>query len=328
MPLWSGVVLFLTVHFSYPVWSRLVLTTEPELIQLDLPHLSMKALSWGPRDGRLAVCVHGFPDSAHTWRYLGPTLAAEGFRVVAPFTRGYGPTGSAPDGDYHIGALMADLIAVHGALDGGDDAVLIGHDWGAWTTNALAAYPGSPYRRYVSLALPPVRSLGTSANGFTRNLRMSAIQLRMSWYILFFQLPFLPERVLTRVVPRLWKDWSPPGTDVRDDVTTTLDALASFEQRRAAVAYYRSMFRFTKASAPYEGLHRFRFRLPFRPMLVLHGEMDGAMQVGYLDHVLDALPPGSRVRVIPDAGHFLHVDQPEAVGSAILAYLSNSSGSS
>ncbi|CDO89105.1 alpha/beta hydrolase [Mycobacterium triplex] len=294
---------------------------EPELLEFKLPHVQMSALAWGPRDGRLALCVHGFPDSAHSWRFVAPALAAKGFRVVAPFTRGYAPTGPAPDDDYHLGALMTDLIDLHKCVDGGSDAVLIGHDWGCFTANGLAAFAGSPFCAYVSMAAPPLRAFDNSRRTITENLRMSAIQLRRSWYVLFFQLPLIPERLLHRVIPRLWKDWSPPDTDVRADVARTLAALPTLAHRKAAVGYYRAMVRFTHPAASYAGLHRFRFKLPRTPLLVLHGELDGAVQVSYLDGVIDALPPGSRVQTIPGAGHFLQLDQPEAVCNAIFDYL-------
>jgi pimeloyl-ACP methyl ester carboxylesterase len=293
---------------------------EPEVVEFDLPRLRMSALTWGPPDGRLAICVHGFPDSAHSWRLLAPMLAAKGFRVVAPFTRGYAPTGPAPDADYHLGALMSDLIDLHKQLGGGDDTVLIGHDWGCFTANGLAAYPGSPFHTYVSMSVPPLRAFDSSRRSAAQNLRMSARQLRNSWYVLFFQLPFLPERMLRRVIPRLWTDWSPPGTDVSHDVQLTQAALPTLAHRKAAVAYYRAMVRFTRASRPYAGLHRFRFKLPRTPVLVLHGEQDGAVQVGYLNGAIDSLPPGSRVKTIAGAGHFLQVDQPAAVCAAILDY--------
>ncbi len=294
---------------------------EPMLIEFDLPRLRMSALSWGPADGKLALCVHGFPDSAYGWQAIAPLLVAKGFRVVAPFTRGYAPTGPAPDGDYHLGALMSDLIDLHTQLGSPDDAVLIGHDWGAFTVNGLAAYPGSPFGAHVMMAVPPLRAFDNLGRGLLENLRMTAIQLRRSWYVLFFQLPFVPERVLHRVIPRLWRDWSPPGADVDDGVRSALAALPSIAHRRAAVSYYRSMVRFTSAPRQYAGLHRFRFSLPRVPVLVLHGEQDGAIQLGYLDGVIDALPPGSRVRAISGAGHFLQIDQPAAVGDAILEYL-------
>jgi len=291
------------------------------LTEFDLPRLRMSALAWGPEDGRLALCVHGFPDSAHSWNKIAPLLVAKGFRVVAPFTRGYAPTGPAPDGDYHLGALMSDLIDLHAHLGSPADAVLIGHDWGAFTVNGLAAYPGSPFGAHIAMAIPPIRAFDNSRRGIAQNLRVAAIQLRCSWYVLFFQLPFVPERVVHRVIPRLWKDWSPPGADVVDGVGSALAALPSLTHRRAAVSYYRSMVRFTRAAAQYAGLHRFRFKLPRVPILVLHGEQDGALQIDYLDGVIDSLPPGSRVNRIPMAGHFLQIDQPRAVSEAILDYL-------
>jgi pimeloyl-ACP methyl ester carboxylesterase len=265
--------------------------------------------------------VHGFPDSAHSWRYVGPRLAAKGFRVVAPFTRGYEPTGLAPDGDYHLGALMSDLVDLHRELGGGADSVLIGHDWGSFTTNGLAAYPGSPFGAHIAMAIPPVASFDNRQRGIAQNLRLLAGQFRRSWYILFFQLPFLPERLLHKIIPRLWKDWSPKGADLVDDVQATLAALPTLENRRAAVAYYRALVRFTRTSTPYVGLHRYRLKLPVHPVLVLHGEDDGALHVDYTDGVIAALPPGSRLERIARAGHFLQVDEPAAVFDAICRYL-------
>ncbi|OBJ80139.1 alpha/beta hydrolase [Mycobacterium gordonae] len=293
----------------------------PGVIELDLPRLRMTALTWGPEQGRLALCVHGFPDSAHSWRILAPMLADSGFRVIAPFTRGYAPTGPAPDGDYHLGALMSDLIDLHAHLGGPDDAVLIGHDWGAFATNGLAAYGGSPFSAHISMGIPPIRAFGNAKRGLAQRFRMTVRQLRRSWYVLFFQLPFLPERVLPRVIPRLWQDWSPRGADVRDGVTATITALPTLTHRRAAVSYYRSLVRFTSAASQYAELHRFRFLLPRAPLLVLHGQQDGAVQVEYLAGVIDSLPPGSRVRTVAGAGHFLQIDQPAAVCAAILEFL-------
>ena len=76
---------------------------------------------------------HRRPDTAHTWEHLLPALADAGFRAVAPFMRGYAPTAIPADGVYQIGALVADAVALHEALGGDADAVLIGHDWGAET---------------------------------------------------------------------------------------------------------------------------------------------------------------------------------------------------
>ena len=77
---------------------------------------SSPASRTGPADGPLALCLHGFPDTAHTWRYLLPELAAAGFRAVAPFLRGYAPTQLPADGHYQLGALVRDANALHEAL--------------------------------------------------------------------------------------------------------------------------------------------------------------------------------------------------------------------
>src|SRR5580765_2003658 len=84
--------------------------------------------------GPLALCLHGFPDSAHTWRHLMPMLAEAGFHAVAPFMRGYAPTAVPADGRYQTGVLGLDAIALHEALGGGQPGVVIGHDWGATAT--------------------------------------------------------------------------------------------------------------------------------------------------------------------------------------------------
>src|SRR5690348_4014555 len=91
-------------------------------------------------DGPLALCLHGFPDSAHTWRHLLPELADAGFHAVAPWLRGYAPTGLDAKGRYQNGASVADVIGPHDALGGDSSAVLIGHDWGARIATGAAVF--------------------------------------------------------------------------------------------------------------------------------------------------------------------------------------------
>src|SRR5437899_12980405 len=100
-------------------------------IEITANGLKFSALAEGPSNGPLALCLHGFPDSAWTWRYLLPELAAAGFRAVAPFMRGYAPTNVPSDGRYQTGALATDALALHDVLGGDGDAVIVGHDWGA-----------------------------------------------------------------------------------------------------------------------------------------------------------------------------------------------------
>ena len=109
------------------------------------PTVSTFALPRSRRLGRapLALCLHGFPDSAWTWRHLLPALAAAGYRAVAPLLRGYAPTAVPADGRYQTARRWRSTpCALHDALGGDGDAVLIGHDWGA-----LAAYARGPRTR-------------------------------------------------------------------------------------------------------------------------------------------------------------------------------------
>jgi pimeloyl-ACP methyl ester carboxylesterase len=159
--------------------------------------------------GPLALCLHGFPDTAHTWAHLLPALAGAGFRAVAPFMRGYAPTGLPADGAYHTGALAADAVALHQALGGDGDAVLIGHDWGAEAAYAAAAEAPGRWRRLVTLAVPPA--------GLDPVLFSDYEQLRRFFYLFLFRDPGgLAEAVVAAdemsFLDRLWADWSPGST--------------------------------------------------------------------------------------------------------------------
>ncbi|MEZ5321988.1 MAG: alpha/beta hydrolase [Microthrixaceae bacterium] len=154
-------------------------------------------------DGPLALCLHGYPDTAHTWRYLLPALADAGYRAVAPFNRGYAPTGLAPDGAYQSGVLGVDANALHDVLRGDGDAVVIGHDYGAMGAYAAAGLEPDRWRRVVTAAVPP----GPAMLGAFFQYQ----QLKLSWYI-FFQLTPLADMVVPaddfEYVTKLWRDWS------------------------------------------------------------------------------------------------------------------------
>jgi pimeloyl-ACP methyl ester carboxylesterase len=284
-------------------------------LDLDLPHVRLTALTWGPVDGPLALLLHGFPDTAHTWRHLGPALAEDGWRVVAPFTRGYAPSAVPDDRRYDIGALMADAVAVHALLGAGPDAVLVGHDWGAETANGLAAHRDSPFGRVVSMAVPPVPAIRASLS-----LREVPAQLRRSWYIGFNQLPLLPERSTDRLVAKLWRDWS-PAYDATDDLAHVGEALADPAHRSAAFGYYRAAARPFRVPREYRRWQAALTGRPLSPMLYLHGRDDGCMGVALAACARETLPAGSAVHVVEGAGHFLHLEQPEQVDRLVREFL-------
>jgi pimeloyl-ACP methyl ester carboxylesterase len=264
---------------------------EGARLTLEANGVRFAALAWGPADGPLALCLHGYPDTARTWRHLGPHLAERGWRVVAPYMRGYAPTALAPDGAYDVGTLARDAVALKAALGGDERAVLIGHDWGAVATYGAA----SEFRRVVTMAVAPPPVLLS-----VRDPRLIARQLRMSWYMLFQLLPGISERALPRLIPRLWRDWS-PGYDARDDVPQVLEALREPDHATAALRYYRAL-RLGAVGG-----------LPPVPLLYLHGERDGCQ--------LPEIAARGDAVLVPGAGHFLHLERPAEVNALVADFI-------
>jgi pimeloyl-ACP methyl ester carboxylesterase len=277
--------------------------------------LEFACLSDGPEDGPLALCLHGFPDTAHTWRHLLPELAGAGYRGVAPFLRGYAPTAMPEDGHYQVGALVRDVNALHEVLGGDGDAVLVGHDWGALAAYGAVAHQPARWRRAVTLAVPPTASIGMSL--------LTYAQLRCSWYMFFFLSP-LAEAALPlddySFIDDLWRDWS-PGYDGAWDVARVKESIGDPEHMVAAISYYRAMWN-PALQVPELADEQAAALLPTpKPTLYLHGREDGCMLLSSMGSPLDFMAEGSALEVIDDAGHFLHVERPEVVNRHIMRFL-------
>jgi len=267
-------------------------------------------------DGPLALCVHGFPDSAHSWRHLLPALAEAGYHAVAPFQRGYAPTGIPADGLYQTAALATDLHALHDALGGGPDAVLIGHDWGAPAVYGAAAIDPSRWSKVVGMAVPPGPALGMS---FLGNLA----QLKRSWYMFFFQSPLadlvVPANDLA-FIDMLWNDWS-PGFAGAAEVAHVKDALRDPAHLAAALGYYRATLGDGPKDPALDGVQAATQQVPTQPTLYLHGRADGCIGVEVAELCATMLPPHARVEVVEGAGHFLQVEKPDEVNRLVLDFL-------
>lgn len=192
--------------------------TEPRWIDVPGPPGDLKALTWGPADGPIALCLHGFPDTAYGWRKMAPLLAAAGWRVIAPFMRGYAPSSIPEDGSYHVGAIMDDALRVRAAAGGTDRDVVIGHDWGALAATGLAAMPNSPFTKAVIMSVPVSAAFRGQVSERGRLARQLPRQLLRSWYMFYFQLPLLPERSARWILPLLWRRWSPGYRGADEDL--------------------------------------------------------------------------------------------------------------
>ena len=287
-----------------------------------LDRVTLASLVWGDVDDTrrpLAVLLHGFPDTAHTWRHVGPRLAAAGYRVVAPFTRGYAPSTIPADGSYHVPALMDDAIGLHRAYDGDDRALLVGHDWGAITANGIAASDANPFGVIVALAVPPLATMNPRRDDLGRWLRILPRQAAMSWYTVFNQLPRLPERGFDRLVAHLWRRWS-PGYDATEDLVHLAAALPDDDRKAAAIGYYRAQPRLGQLPGRYQPLAHDWVAEPKVPLLYLQGADDGCLDPRWAGRIGDRLPEGSVVAVVEGAGHFLQLERPEVVGERILDF--------
>jgi pimeloyl-ACP methyl ester carboxylesterase len=283
---------------------------------ISTPQLDVAILEAGDPAAPLALCLHGFPDSAHTWRHLLPALADAGFHVVAPFMRGYAPTAVPNDACYQAGALVADATALHDAMNADGDAVLIGHDWGAMTAYGAGAFGPDRWRRLVALAVPPPAALATAFFDFN--------QLKRSFYIFFFQTALAEGAVMVdklAFIDGLWREWTAASYDVSEDLRYVKESLVSQANVAAAIGYYRAMFDASTHKDEYAAEQAACAQVAPQPTLYLHGEEDAALGPDVVGDAVSQLSAGSRVEFVPGANHFLHLERPETVNALILDWV-------
>lgn len=257
----------------------------------------------------VALFLHGFPESRYSWRYQLPLLAERGWHAVAPDLRGYGGSSRpARKADYHIDNLVADTAAIFDAL-GAKRRLLIAHDWGAIIAWIFALRQTRGLDALIVMNVPHPRV-------FADVLRTSRVQQRKSWYVAFFQLPWLPEKLLGsdhaagigRAFTGMAVDKSafPPGV-----VDHYRDNAAKPGALTAMINYYRANVRaITREPAPFLET----------PTLMIWGEEDAALDISLTEGYGPLVKDFTLVR-LPGVSHWVQQEAPVAVNAAIAGWL-------
>ena len=284
-------------------------TSGISIAEVEANGLAFEVAQAGEGD-RLALLLHGFPELHYSWRHQIPVLAQMGYRVWAPNLRGYGAS-DRPEGieAYRLDTLAQDIAELIDA-SGAKEVTLIAHDWGALIAWHFAIRKVRPLHRLVILNVPHPKCA-------QRELRTWR-QLKKSWYIFFFQLPHLPERMLLKdeaqTVVEAFR-----GSAIHKDRFSDA-ALEPYRQAAlrpgaatAMVNYYRALLRRPDARRIGDG------RVDV-PTLVLWGEQDVAISIEVLDGMEDYVADLT-VRRFPDASHWVQQDVPEKVNAELMAWL-------
>lgn len=260
---------------------------------------------------RLALLLHGFPESAHSYRYQVPLLTRLGYRVWAPNLRGYGKSDKpGARRDYTIDVLEGDVTDLIDA-SGARSVLLVGHDWGGALAWSYAMHGTRPIERLVVMNCPHPAL-------FQRGLKSPA-QLARSWYMLLFQLPYLPELLLRardyRSIGESLRGWAVHKEHFSDeDLKVFSDSAAEPGALTAMLNWYRAM--------PL-GVTRLRARGEARihvPTLLLWGEQDRALGKE-LTYGTERFVDNLTLRYIPDASHWVQQDAPETVNAQLEEWL-------
>ncbi len=274
---------------------------------IDTNGIRLHAAIEGER-GPLVVLLHGFPECWYSWRqYLHPLVEA-GFRAVAPDMRGYNLSDK-PKGalNYQLPILTADVMGLIQSF-GEQKAVIVGHDWGGVVAWRFAMdYPEAVEKLVVCNAPHPAR-MGAELRHFR--------QVRKSWYMFFFQLPWLPEAVIGSN-PRLFLARAMRGGSVRkgavtdDDLRVYAQALRQPGALTASINYYRAVMRW--------GRHLPRKTIT-APTLLIWGEDDFALGKPLMQGN-ERYVPNLRVHAIPNCGHWVQQEAADEVEQTLLDFL-------
>ena len=269
--------------------------------------LGLHCVTAGPIDGPLVVLLHGFPEFWWSWRHQIPALVGAGYRVLVPDMRGYNESDKPQSVSSYSLSVLAEDVRRLILSQGRDKALVVGHDWGGVVAYEFAMHFGDMVQKLAILNVPhPVQM----QNG----LRTWG-QIKKSWYMFFFQLPFLPEYWLKRQ-DGLFLRRSFGRSMPREEVDAYVKAARKPGALTAMINYYRCSFRNLLT-----GKIR-RAKVIAAPTMVIWGEQDRFLEKAFAVPP-QKLVPDIRVEWLPTASHWVQLDAPERVNELLLGFLRN-----
>ncbi len=262
-------------------------------------------------EGRLVVLLHGFPEFWYSWRHQIPALA-EHFQVVAPDLRGYNET-EKPEGvdKYHLTHLTADILGLIHRL-GHERAIVVGHDWGGGVAWTLAMMHPQAVERVIILNAPHPAI-------FQQHILKNPRQSARSWYMFFFQLPLVPEKLLSlndyAFIRRAFA-----GILSEEEIEKYVEAIAKPGALTAAINYYRANIdqHFLLGAL---GASTMEFPRIVAPTLVIWGEDDAFLGRELTEGLEAHIQAPYTLRLIPECGHWVQQERPEVVNRYMLEFL-------
>lgn len=270
--------------------------------------IRLHVLQDGPKDGPLVILLHGFPEFSYAWKQQIPFLMSAGYRVWVPDQRGYNlsdkPNGLAA---YSLDELAADVV---GLIDAAGQArvFLVGHDWGAAVAWWIAAKYPERLSKMVVMNVPHGAVMRKHLRGLA--------QLQKSWYIFFFQIPWLPEMLAQRnrwnLIVKLLKASSRRGTFTHDDLDKYREAWSQPKAFQAMLNWYRAF-----VQKPPKPPTTSRISVP---TLLIWGAKDTALGREMAQPSIDLCDDGQLV-FIEEASHWVQHEAAEQVNKLIENFL-------
>lgn len=272
---------------------------------IDLGDVTLHVAQAGPEDGPVVILLHGFPEFWFGWRKQILALAAAGFRVWAPDQRGYNLSEKPRSvRSYSLDVLAQDVTGLMDAA-GVERACVVGHDWGAAVAWWLGMHHPNRLGKLTILNVPHPAV-------FLPFLRSHPGQMLKSWYMLFFQVPYLPELVVRKMGRLALDRTAQPGTFCEDDLKRYQRAWDQPGAMKAMINWYR-------AAARQGGFGSIADPTVTVPTLIIWGEEDAFLDKRMADHSIELCQQGELVK-LPGITHWVQHEAPERVHRLLIEH--------